>query len=83
MIDFVVSVPELISKTVTRHKSINGCLENEMIDSKIFRYPDYNKMLTTCKLDPSESEYKLCVGSFPYFFKIYQEKGHVEDEVFE
>ena len=40
-------------------------------------------MLATYKLDPTKEEYTLCVDSFAYSFKLYQENGHVEDEVFE
>ena len=39
-------------------------------------------MVVTCRLDPTNEEYKLCVDSF-LPFKRFQEKGHVEDEVFE
>lgn len=54
-----------------------------MIDPKLFRFPDFDKMSATCRLDLKNNEYKLCIDSFPHLFKIHQEKGHVDDEVFE
>ena len=83
IIDFVASVPDMTSKAVTRDNVIHGFKENGMIDSKLFRFPDFDKMLATCRKDPTDSEYQLCIDSFPHLFKIYQEKGHVDDEVFE
>ena len=41
------------------------------------------KYLYVHMLPPRLQLYKLCIDSFPHLFKIYQEKGHVDDEVFE
>ena len=83
IIDFIASVPGMTAKSVTRDNIIHGVLENGMLDSKQFRYPDFDKMLATCRRDPTKDEYKLCVDSFPVLFKKYLEYGHVEDELFE
>ena len=83
IIDFIASVPTMTTRAVNRENIIHGFKENGMIDTSMFTYPDFNKMLATCRLDPTNEEYKLCVDSFPYLFKLFQEKGHVEDEVFE
>ena len=83
IIDFVASVPSMTAKAVTRDNVLHGFKENGIIDTKFFRFPDFNKMLATCRMDPTESEYKLCVDTFPHLFKIYQENGHVNDDEFE
>ena len=75
IIDFVASVPSMTAKAVTRDNVLHGFKENGMIDTKLFRFPDFNKMLATCRMDPTESEYKLCVDSFPHLFKIIKKKG--------
>ena len=73
----------MTAKSATRNGILHGGLENGMIDRNTKRYPDFNAMLATCKLDPSNKEYKLCIDSFPYPFKLYLENGHVDDEVYE
>ena len=83
IIDFVASVPDMTSKVVTQDNVLHGFKENGMIDTKLFRFPDFDKMLATCRLDPTDSEYMLCIDSFPYLFKIHQEKGHADDEAIE
>ena len=83
IIDFIASVPAMTAKAVNRDNIIHGILENGMLDSKQFRYPDFNKMLATCRRDPTEDEYKLCVDSFPVLLKEYLEHGHVDDDMFE
>ena len=75
IIDFVSSVPEMASKAVTRNNIIHGGVQNGMIDNKMFRYPDFDKMLATCRLDPTVEEFQICVDTFSYLFKIYLEKG--------
>ena len=82
ILNFVSSVPEMTSKAVTRDNILHGGLENGIIDRKLQKYPDFDAILTTCKLDPTKEEYQLCVNSFPYLFKLYQVNGYVEDDVF-
>ena len=59
IIDFVSSVPEMASKEVTRNNIIHGGIQNGIIDNKMYRYPDFDKMLATCRLDPTVEEYQL------------------------
>ena len=73
----------MTAKAVTRDNVLHGFKENEMIDTKFFRFLNFNKMLATYIMDPTESEYKLCVHTFLHLFKIYQENGHINDEEFE
>ena len=82
-IDFISSVPKMTAKAVTRNNIIHGFRANGMIDDTYERFPDFKKILSTCQKNPTESEYKLCVDSFPYLFKKYLEDGHVDDHVFE
>ena len=83
IIDFVPSVPDMTSKAVIQDNVLHGFKENGMIDTKLFRFPVFDKMLATCRQDPTDSEYQLCIDSFPHLFKLYQEKGYIDDEVFE
>ena len=83
LIDFISSVPEMTAKAVTRNNIIHGFRANGMIDDTYERFPDFKKILSTCQKNPTVSEYKLCVDSFPYLFNKYLEDGHVDDHVFE
>ena len=62
---------------------MHGFIENGMSDDKFYRYPDMNKILATCRLDPTKDEYKLCIDKFPYLLEQYLKHGHVEDTVYE
>ena len=73
----------MTSKAATRENIIHGALQNGMLDANLFRYPDFNKILATCRRDPTESEYQLCIDAFPILFDKYLKFGHVDDETFE
>ena len=73
IIDFIASIPEITTKAVTRKNILHSFIENGTLDSSFLRSPELNNMLATCRLDPTESEYKLCVESFPCLFKEHQE----------
>ena len=70
-------------QAATRKNILQGFIENGMIGKKIELYPDMDQMLATCKKDPTIEEYNICIKSFPYFLKQYNEKGYMEDKVFE
>ena len=80
---FFASVPAMTAKAANRNNILHVLLENGMIDNKFFRYPEFDKILATCKLDPTNSEYKLCVDSFHHLFKKHFTKGGEVDEEFE
>ena len=80
IIDFCSCVPEMTSKAANRNNILHGFKENGMIDRQFLQYPDFQQMLSTCRRDPTKEEYKLCIDSFPYLYKIYLEKGHVKSD---
>ena len=73
----------MTSKAVTRKNVIHGFKENGMIDTKCLSYPDFDKILTTYRTDPTKEEYKLCGKSFPYLIEEFKRKGHIPDKTFE
>ena len=83
IIDFVSSLPEKTCKTTTRDNILEGFIQPGYIDSKKLRYPDLNKILSTCRRNPTAGEYALCIEKFPLLMQIVLEKGHIEDSVFE
>mmetsp|Transcript_4826 Transcript_4826/g.7450 ORF Transcript_4826/g.7450 Transcript_4826/m.7450 type:complete len:135 (-) Transcript_4826:532-936(-) len=82
LIDFIACIPQTMTRACTSKGILHGFLENGMIDSNTKRYPDYDRMLATCRSDISEQQYNLCLISFPTLLKIILEKGHVPDSVF-
>lgn len=83
LIDFVACQPHYTTKVVTHENSTHGFLEAGYIDKKSLHYPDFDKILRTCRRDPTIQEHNLCKHFFVNLIKIYSEKGHVTDDIFE
>ena len=83
LIDFISSLPEMTAKAITRNSILQGFLEAGYIDKLKLRYPDLNKIIVTCRRNPTEREYALCIEKFPTLLKMFLEKGYVEDSIFE
>ncbi len=66
LIDFISSLPQMVTKAVTCLNDIHGFKENGMIDNNFMRFLDFKKMLAICGRDPTKEDYKSCVDSFPY-----------------
>ena len=62
---------------------MHGFLQGGYIDKKKLRFPDFNKILSTCRRNPTLDEYELCKTSFHGIMKLYLQDGHVCDNVFE
>ena len=83
IIDFVCSIPEISIRAMTRNNIVHGFLENGMIDRQFVRYPDFNKLLSTCRTNPTKDEYDLCIKAFPILYKYCAEHGHIPDKIYE
>ena len=83
LIDFIGSIPQMSAQACTIKNINHGFRENGMSDGKYYRYPDFNKLLATCRLDPTVEEYELCKLKFSHLLKLYLKDGHVDDKVFE
>ena len=78
LIDFVASIPAMVTKAATRDNIQHG-----LVDDKFKRYPDFNKMLSTRRRNPGNYDYNRCIETFPYLFDRCLEDGHVPDLEFE
>lgn len=56
IIDFIICLPEILSTTVTSSRVVSGFVWNGMIDEESLHWPDFNKILATCRRDLSEKE---------------------------
>jgi hypothetical protein len=54
-----------------------------MIDGKFKTYPDFNRMLATCRRNPTRDEYRTCYSSFIKLFNSFGIIGGLEEEIWE
>lgn len=83
LIDFISCQPQVITKALTRDNIMHGFFEAGYIDKVRFWFPDFNKILTTCRTDPTIFEYNLCRNYFNNLMELYVKCGHIEDSEFE
>ena len=83
LVDFISSIPEMSSKAMTFEGITHGFLEGGYIDRQHMRYPDFDKLLATCRTDPTKAEYELCERMLPKLVEKYLKDGHVDDDTFE
>ena len=61
LIYFVASYPEMAVKRLTRDDIMEGFVANGFVDSKLQWYPDFDKLLATCRKDPAHDQYNKCI----------------------
>ena len=83
LIDFVAIIPAMVTKAATRKNIQHGLIVNSLVDETHKHYPDFNKILATCRKNPKTDNYNHCVKSFSYLFNYCLEHGHVPDLKFE
>ena len=83
MIDFVASYPEMAVTGLTRDGILEGFITNGMVNSKVERYPDFHKVLATCRKDPTIDEYKNCIDNIPVLYHHVINNGCITDKMFE
>lgn len=62
---------------------MEGFVANGFVDSKLQRYPDFDKLLATCRKDPTHDQYNKCIESLPNLYQHVISNGHIPDEIFE
>ena len=72
----------MITKATTRTNIKEYFLTSGMVDTLFHHYPGYNHDHDTCKRNPSELIYCLCIKIFLVLFKIFAEKDHTDDDIF-
>ena len=60
LIDFITCLPQMSTKSCTVDNIQHGFFKAGYSDKEKARYPDMNKILATCRTDPTIDEYKLC-----------------------
>eukprot|EP00957_Ditylum_brightwellii_P169188 12878039-Ditylum_brightwellii.AAC.1 len=73
----------MATRAATQSNIQIGFTSNGIIDNEFKRNPDFNKMLATCRRNPTKEEYEKCINSFPYLFSEFESRGHADDNFFE
>ena len=79
LIDFVASNSAMVTKAAARENIQHGFIANGLVDDKFKRYPDFNKMRSTCRRNPENEDYNRCIETSTYLFDRCLEHGHVPD----
>jgi hypothetical protein len=83
LVDFLSVLPEMVTTAVQNEKIMKGFIGPGMINGKFNKYPDFNKMLATCRRNPTRDEYTTCYSSFIELFNSFGRIGGLEDDVWE
>ena len=62
---------------------LSGFVHNGMIDSNTHRWPDFDKIIQTCRRNVTHAELKLIHATFPMLYNEMMEKGIISDEFFD
>ena len=59
-------------------------IDKYMEDGKVASswFPDFDKMLVTCRTNPTKEKYELCVSTFPQLLEYFLKHGHIPDSKF-
>jgi hypothetical protein len=78
LIDFLSVLPEISTTACSKDNIKHGFVQAGIIDKEFNRYPVFNKILATCRQQPTIEEYKTVVESFADFLDIVNERGHLK-----
>ena len=83
LIDHIVTAPDVFTTAMREKNLMKGFIENGMIDKNTLTYPDFKKLLQTCKLSDFKREYEdLIVNNFNELYELTNECGHIPEDVF-
>ena len=83
LIDHISCYPGMITRSAPADVVTKGFIENGMVDKKTQQFPDFYKLLKTCRRKVTKEEENLCKDSFGPLYNYMAKHGHVPDEVFE
>ena len=83
LVDFISSVPEIVTRAVSKENCRSGFVATGFVDSKFKKYPDFDCLLATCRTSPKIVDYERCKTHFEELFHKCHEEGHVSDADFE
>ena len=64
LINHLCGYPCVFTKTVAPENLLYGFIHNGMVDKNTHMWPNYNKIIRTCRRNITEDELKLIVDTF-------------------
>ena len=83
LVDFISSLPHILSIAATPPNIKHGFVQNGMADKIRHEFPDYDALLATCRMNPEVADYELTEKSFPLLIQQQFDEGHIPDTMLE
>ena len=83
LIDFLSVLPDIATRACSKDNIKHGFIQAGIIDEDLNRYPVFNKILATCRQQPTLEEYHTVLETFPEFIEIMDKFGHIDEEQFD
>jgi hypothetical protein len=83
LIDFISTLSAIATKVCTVKNIEHGFTEAGMLDGDNLCFPVYDKILATCRRNPSLAEYENIEKNMPTILRHSCEFGHVSDDIYD
>ena len=83
LIDHIICCPEIYSRSINYSTVTEGFKGNGMIDIDRYCWPDFDKIIATCRRQITNVEKNLILETFPFLYKEMLTKGYISDELFD
>ncbi len=83
LIDFILTLSAIATKVCTVKNIQHGFTEAGMLDGDNHRLPVYDKILVTCRRNPSLAEYENIKKNMPTILHHSCEFGHISDDIYD
>jgi hypothetical protein len=83
LIDFISMLSAIATKVCTVKNIQHGFTEAGMLDGDNHRLPVYDKILATCRWNPSQAEYENIEKNMPTILHHLCEFGHISDDIYD
>ena len=83
IVDFAICLPEILTRSVTTTRILDGFVQGGAIDSVSYEWPDMHKVLGTCRRDIKKEEVDLVEKHFSELYKAHLQHGKIPEELFD
>ena len=83
IIDFIVCLPELLFRSVTPSGVIQGFVEGGAVDRESETWPDFDKIIGTCRRPVAVTEVELIKTHFNTLYDAFVSHGKIPEELFD
>jgi hypothetical protein len=83
IIDLAVCLPELLFRSVTASRVIQGFVEGGVVDRESGIWPDFDKVIGTCRRPVAVEEVELIKTHFNTLYNAFVSHGKITEELFD